>query len=438
MSIPPKKSRPPVAGLPDLKLPFAHLDNGGNYYDKPFDASRLGSARPLPGAQAYVPSGDDGGYDSSSEEPPQNYHETLSRERDRKRLPDRKERKGQRTAAMEGWTHDAKNTGPGFYVRRDRHRFQQMIPDDKEGSCKSYCTAYICLRRIGYSMEQTLRIMKTHIVSWVICKEQRGTLAAEAKKHPGFGQFGVRTPPSKVSALAFSAMWKEMVNLSPLFKEDLPGQAAKELERRHLMGGYTSDIFFDQVIGCYASPDSLLPYGDGFFSTSYERDDNVVQNRPVRPPVTMTSTIQASLLAGYEACKPRTLEHPDRLDVRLHRTPMPFVTLDIVRYRDRPTPFFMAHEILIDFSDPDHPGIFDPNFGWMEPAQGFCTLSLEQALTTIWEYYTRNFSTTPERKGHRHFAPLTDNVYMLAYQIYVQSAQEVIKPPAPKSLFRSK
>lgn len=78
--------------------------------------------------------------------------------------------------------------------------------------------------------------------------------------------------------------------------------------------------------------------------------------------------------------------------------------------------------MMLDFSDPQQPGIFDPNFGWMEPQQGFCFLSLEQALNSIWEFYTHNVSTVPMTKGLR-FLDTRDNknLFFQASQIYVQS-----------------
>ncbi len=431
MPTPPKQS--PAAGSHDRKRDAAEDDNA---YQKPFDASRLRGARPLPGAH-----GGDDGYDSSLEEPAQNYFERSTRERDRKRLADRKERKSQRIAASEGWTHDAKNTSPGFYVRRDSLRFKQFVGDDKRGSCKTICTAYICLRHLGYSLQQTLRILQIPFVSELIHNKHRSTYRYEDKKFPGNPQLGIRTAPSIVSARLFDVMWRELISLSVLFQETLAAPSAAEMVKRREAMGYTSDIFFNQVIGCYASPNTKLPDSDEFFSTSHEKNDNIVENMPIRPPVIWTSTMQANLLGGYEACNARTLRHPERHDVRLHRTPMPFVVIDILRYKQFLSPGetpAAGHEVLVDFSDPDHPGIFDPNFGWMEPEQGFCTLSLEQALTTIWETYTQNRSTRLDRKGHRHFAPISDGVYMLAYQIYVQSAHKVILPPAPKSWFRSK
>ena len=74
---------------------------------------------------------------------------------------------------------------------------------------------------------------------------------------------------------------------------------------------------------------------------------------------------------------------------------------------------------MVDFSDRQHPGIFDPNFGWMEPQQGFNFLDFELVLNSLWDYYT-NFSRKWSLHGSESHTFIPRGIYVTAFQLHEQ------------------
>ncbi len=158
-------------------------------------------------------------------------------------------------------------------------------------------------------------------------------------------------------------------------------------------------------------------------------------------------SIQKNLFATYVPCSTQDVA-PSAASiggVNLRRTALPFVTLGTSNAADT-----AYHSMIADFSEAAHPGIFDPNFGWIELRQGHCMLDLEKVLFDLWEHYTdtesiwnnavaaKNFNSTypfeegfPEfgRKGTRYlnFKELRRACF-IACQVQVQSSLAASTP----------
>ena len=181
-----------------------------------------------------------------------------------------------------------------------------------------------------------------------------------------------------------------------------------------------TDVYFLQIIGLYAGvPDDPETESSATSRVDLSVSSNHVINSPHAPMTQRRATFQASLFSAFQPSVERILPHPVRRESRLYRTALPFVILQLQCRTIGGVPD--AHDILVDFSDPRHPGVFDPNYGWLEPEQGFCILSLEQILTVLWEHYTRVRSTTPGMQGSRHIAGDDNTIFWRAVQIFQQS-----------------
>ena len=144
-----------------------------------------------------------------------------------------------------------------------------------------------------------------------------------------------------------------------------------------------------------------------------------VVNFPHLPSGRRGTTFQASLFSSFQETVERTIPHPGKPDMSAYRGATPFVVLSLHFFSSRGKE--TGHCLIVDFSDPDHPGVFDPNFGWMEPRQGFNFLSLEQALETLWTYYTV-VGPEPAQRGIRFHHGDNVRIHARAFQIYRQSA----------------
>lgn len=394
-------------GAPDLKPADFHIPGKG--------APRPGTS---PVVFVHTQKKEDEGYDSTAEELPQSYFEGMSRERDRKQQADPQERKRQRDLARNGWSPAKNHDNPAFYVRSKANRFEQLSAAGG-GHCKAICGAYIYLRYLGYSVQQTIAVMKSKVVapkfsSWHRDYKQAHRACNDAAKYSEL---------SGVAAKLYSQIAADLRACSHRFPERL--NAADPLEKLPKSPKAVPDIFFEQIIGQFAQHTLRLnAQGMQNFQTAIQIGSNVVLNRPHAPPSKRADTFQAALFSSYQACVRSIVPQADYRDkkssLKFSRAPTPFVELSLYFRDEQKKP--AAHSLVVDFSDAAHPGIFDPNFGWMEPIQGRCFLSLEQALHSIWEFYTGNGSRSAGARGVKHLTRLIDpDTYLIAKQIFVQS-----------------
>ena len=161
------------------------------------------------------------------------------------------------------------------------------------------------------------------------------------------------------------------------------------------------------------------------FESDYRREDwasvksngNWVNSRPHDIPQGAGASLQSALLSSLQPC--RTFKVPDPRDasVSMTRCATRFVHLAIWIPPDK------GHAVVLDLGDGSTGmGVFDPNFGWMEPKQGFNVLSMEQVLMCLWEFYTNVKCERPRTKG-REFLDFFNNSFarIEAYQIYLQT-----------------
>jgi hypothetical protein len=358
------------------------------------------------------------GSDADPGDHPKSYFESMSRDRDRQNNPSRDDRQRQRELAGSGWEADAKNTGPGFYVRGDAHKFEQTSAAGA-GLCKSICGAYIYLRHLGYSVQKTITVMKSKVVAAKFPAWQREFMQA----HRAVLERESYSELSGVAAKLYSHIAAELRASLHRFPERLnPADPLEKLPKTPLA---VPDIFFEQIIGQFAHHTLRLnAQGMQAYQTAIQIGDNVVKARPHAPSSQRVDTLQEALFSSYQPCvKSIVPQQPGKEQKggrNLLRSATPFVQLSLYFHDEQKMP--AGHSVVVDFSDAAHPGIFDPNFGWMEPRQGHCFLSLEQALYTIWQFYTRNKSASQGAGGVKHLARLRDpQTYMIARQIFVQS-----------------
>ncbi len=429
MSIPPPKppgpflrggdGRPELKGAPDGPGPSA----------SDFLTPGAGTSLPRPSPAVYGPARDKkkDGYDSTAEEPPQSYYEGMSRDRDRKREPDAQKRKRARMLAN-AWTTFSEGISPDFYVRGPEHAYKQS-----GGYCQAVSGAFIHLRHVGFSVKQTIRLLKKPPVADMIPIWRERYVKYQVNHAKCMQKF---FSYDDVIANSLSEIADAIREFSHRLPEKLSSGDAKksEVDRRLPQSG--SDIFFQRRIGEFFSggtpprdPDELKH----MFRTKYIKGDHYVESRSHPPSNVRSQNFQTTLFASYQPCISRSVPRK-HLGFVPTVTATPFVILRLEMWSDTKR-LQEAHVVVVDFSDPVHPGIFDPNFGWMEPKQGFCFLGLEQALTSIWTFYTGKEKHTPQRQfsSLRNRDDDIESAVYQAFQIYVQSLPPVPAIPKVKS-----
>lgn len=439
MSLPPKKPNGPPSQAPIVRLELKRKPKDGGPAPTPSAAdftsghaasssasSSSTSIHPAPRRPGAPKLPADDAYDSSTEpdDLPQSYFEAMSRERDRKHNRDRQDRKKQRLLAASGWPH-TEPVSPASYVRSEQFTFMQPT-----GYCKAAGAAFIQLRYRGLSVPDTIKALKrgaiadalpqfNDVFKWV----GPGRTAATKKNYIG-----------NANALhaAIAGWLRESRPLLP--KESAAGQTRKPASLPAPPQPSEKTAFFEHLIGYFNAADATFPTTLGDWSSALAEDRSSFRVKPHVPASQVATTFQQSLFGAFQPAVKRTVPIPPAGSMQprpvaaiptLIRCATPYVSLSLQLFSAAGK--YIAHSIVVDFSDPARPGNFDPNFGWMEPVQGFCILSLEQALTCLWQYYSFQESREAGRTGRALLSHKTtsgrmlSHNYILAFQVYAHT-----------------
>ena len=408
----------------------------------------------------------------SDDDLPVSPFEKMMRERGRQQERDPAMRKEERTAIKEGWV--VKEHGviesPKYHVRSPSHEFSQDIYQQK-GVCEVVGQAFICLRLAGYSIEQTLKILRSHHVksrmqAWHSAQRNQFLTwnpHSVSDTSAGTSTLSVRltdiaedirdivdklnrsehSPPVEKNRLRFQALqlFNPKVKSDPIFFQQLVGCYPPRNVDRSKSSGINVPI---RRGGCHVNDIAIAP------SPWYRHPDFTAQRRNT------IGSIQSYLFKKYQPTNVRSVHHPESAypDFKgqswLLRTALPF-TFIVTWSKLVGAP---GHGLVMDLSDPDEPGIFDPNFGWMALHQGTCSLSLEKLLVCLYEFYTGNANRaalftyemrqdlkTGQRelvkvacvnKGERYIPHEFDASCFEAHQIFVQSLPSPAQAQFPK------
>jgi hypothetical protein len=338
------------------------------------------------------------------------------RAHDRPRLRAAAERKKQRDAVI-GWKRSQRLDGDdaGFFVRADEHVFQQP-----GGYCFANCGAFAYMRRNGFSPAQ------------IICMLKRPAIAAQVKQWQE--AYSVRRAIFKSGdqqANEIADVFTRIDNqLGPLLAREQPSKWQSDAKTNATSGGRAerlpwmtpnSDIVYPHLIGQFPPQTGIDAKKKGSFSVDYDWGGNSVVNHPRLPASVGATSFHQALFANFQAPRKFAVPHPTfKAQRMMTRQPTSMVLLDLgCRSLQNATG---GHVLLADFSDPAHPGLFDPNGGWIEPKQGFCFLDFEQAMHSVWERYTSN-NLQNRQQGLPHLKVAADDtkIFIFAYQLYVQS-----------------
>ncbi len=411
-----------------------------------------------------------GGSDSEADEPSTSPFERQMREHVRKKTTLPHVRKRARQRMIDGWTEYQPIESPEYFVRGAHHKFSQSeVEPNGPGVCMEITYAFIHLRLAGYSIIQTLQIMRSpyirrRIPAWNAMKIRSGT-----GRWPGFCGVDQNrichfpVPPmseyAPTMAMIANDIRSHVANLNR--SEQSP---PLHVERFQHLGLYNQKlnnhaIFFEQMIGCY--PPRQFEQGfNSFFNARLQSGgcavDNIhvpfpLQARPLKShdshmdnDFKSLGSLQSHLFKRFEPFSSSKVLYPgfgERKGIApsLVRTATPFISL--VTSKEY-FPGGGCHMMVLDLSDPDAPGIFDPNYGWMSLRQGRCNLALEKVLFQLWEHYTRNRSygdnnsddpdgLEPVLKGERFLYTDEDgnNAFMMATQVFVQTLLAAVEMP---------
>lgn len=327
------------------------------------------------------------GDDSETDEPSETDYEVWMRSRDRKVGGDPAARAKQRATARTGWAPLA--IDPNSYIRSEKFAFDQA-----GGTCNAVCDAFVRLRLQGYSTAQTIDILKRPTIraafaDWQIsCRETWNLPRVVAR-------------PFKCEHLGLS-----LANISKHLGKILESTTIKPSGQGIATPLHLPDIYHFLPTGEFREISALESFCSPRMKTLTE---SLFQFMQVQFGVAKRRLTQKSLL------------WPD--GVRTNTCPTPFVYIHLAFVvKDE----VKGHMIVADFSNPDQPGIFDPNFGWMAPEQGLCFLSIEQMLFIIWTYYSHETCGKAVTQGIENLIPMQAKSrnavsHATAYQLHLQS-----------------
>lgn len=425
-----------------------------------------------------------------------NPFERQMRERVREKTTHPLERRLAREQIREGWVENPRIVTPAHFVRGSQNKFDQSTVNGR-GTCQETVHAFVCLRLAGYSIRQTLQILGSSAIRslmpvWNAAKSTRRSgdfkgmnaknLYTNGKSYeremwdfpvPAIGDEGER----------FTDIAKDIRNhVDRLNRSE--HSSPEQLGRFQHLGLYnpqenTEPIFYSQMIGCYP-PRNFNQRVNAYFNVPISRGgcavDNIhdpfaLQDMPLkdegdfrdRGGYRYIGSLQSHLFKRFERFSSNPVPHPHSglaaggskgFAQALVRTATPFITLTttsanrtlfrslgpLIKYR---SPF---HMMVLDLSDPDDPGIFDPNYGWMGLHQGPCNLALEKVLFKLWEHYTGSESQWNESheddkaekrimKGERFLYTDDQDIdaFMMATQVFVQTLPRPSLPSPAQS-----
>ena len=345
----------------------------------------------------------DAGYNSEAEDPPADYYHGSWRSHDRARNPDEADRKKSRGMAT-GWERSARpdaKTSDFFRRTSGAHYYKQAEP-----FCFAVCGAYAYMRRRGFSPEKIVFNLKRPAM---ITKMKRWQKFYESRE----GKFEGGWRLADTIADLFSKIEKDI-------GEVLEGGIAAPDAKKSGKSDAVPNIVFSSVIGHFPPENTYARAPKKTYATKMALGGNFVMHRPHTPSDIPALTFHQALFANFQPPRALQLPHPSLKNKRIMtRTVTPLVLLSL---DGRDNNEAIGHAIMVDFTDPAHPGVFDPNYGWIEPRQGFCFLDFEQLMHSVWEQYTQNNTRNPRQGlGQIRLGKNEEELAIIAFQLYVQS-----------------
>ena len=379
-------------------------------------------------------------------------------------------RKLARQRLRAGWEVPPGSVSTASLVRGEHYQYVQNLHGigDNIGICQEICHAFICLRLAGYAVTQTLSILKSDAVrrrlpAWNALKRATDLIDTRALKTRYGLKLSFPVPAISEQSESLTKIASDIADIvAARNRSEMSPPPNKNLERFLHLQLFNPElnnapIFYEQMTGCYP-PRQFDQSQNAYFNVPISRGGCAVDNLHVphklrAPPLkSMPSTLrekydylgsmQRHLFAKFEPFATTSVPHPWAGKspamfnaAPLRRTATPFLTLSTSEEEADAG----YHGMVVDFSDPDEPGVFDPNYGWIKLNQGPCNIALEKVLMSLWERHTGNTSVwvevddegyfklddevTPERKGERFL--YTDDedscAFMMACQVFVQT-----------------
>jgi hypothetical protein len=280
-------------------------------------------------------------------------------------------------------------------------------------NCAAFCAAYLSLRLNGIAIPNVLnKLAGSNIRSSVKTLHANYRTAENEAKTAG---------KAAISPLATAG---KSQHLSQLLTQ-MHAQIRADLKQTP--APLKNEIVFIQAIGGYTPTPRDFP--PSMYDAFIKQGDNIVLSKPMPLTRWQTSatTLQAALFFEYKAPVPvpvvSKLLHDKACAAAKPATltPTGFVYLSFC--------FVSAagqssgHALLVDFTDARRPGIFDPNFGWLETRQGYCTLEFEQIIYESWRRYTK-WNSKNGKRGIKNLDIVQDRRFMiLAFQVYLQTLE---------------
>lgn len=353
----------------------------------------------------------------------------------RKAEPDAKKRMNSRNIARQGtWpcSGEERFADPGYFVRHKDHKYKMLDHEHGQagGYCEETCHAFICLRLAGYSVRQTIAALKTGLIKGKLPEWNRQKLTLSKMATSGrLAQAGSQ------ALIGISKSLFELIAVSDTVTFGVPADAKRMAVFPVNAQQPTHDLLlFEHILGKFPKSPSEFGKGKSDYDVALDEGGCAVEIRPGLKPPRPLPTFQHALFSFMEPCKPRMEAHPGNSQRMLTRIPTSFATLSF--FSDS-----RGHMCVVDFSDPEHIGIFDPNHGWLEPDQGFCTLAFEKALTILWEAYAGIESSKKFDQDAKMGAACIDvggkDVWAYSAQIHLQAAPRSVSPLMSASLSTS-
>ncbi len=378
-------------------------------------------------------------------------------------------RKLARQRVRAGWEVAPGSVSLSYLVRGEQYQYVQNLHGmGSLGVCQEICHAFICLRLAGYTVPQTVSILKSEAVrrrlpAWSALKHAADLINTRARKTRHGLKLRFPVPAISEQSESLTKIATDIADIvAARNRSELSPPPNKNLERFQHLQLFNSQqnnapIFFEQMTGCYP-PRQFDQSQNAYFNVPISRGGCAVDNLHVphklsAPPLKgmpdilreeydYLGSMQKHLFAKFEPFATKAVPHPWAGKspamfnaAPLRRTATPFLTLSTSEEEADAG----YHGMVVDFSDPDEPGVFDPNYGWIKLNQGPCNIALEKVLVSLWERHTGNYSVwvevddegyfklddevTRERKGERYL--YTDEeeccAFMMACQVFVQT-----------------